>query len=284
MLKKYGLSDTKIKSCRIGERFGRLAVIALGQKDKYRYYAVCKCDCGTEKAIRLDGLKSGSVLSCGCLHSEIKTKHGLSSSPHYYRWRSMIDRCENPNSSSYPDYGGRGIKVCDRWHDIANFIADLPEGFESGMEIDRIDNDGDYCPGNVRWSTRQVNSSNRRSTRLITHNGVTRTASEWSALLGGSPHLVTERIDDFGWSEERAVTTPVADRHENILLAQQKRWEGHVKKPKRETNPKPPRTVDLDGRQVTASEIANITGKPVTLIRKQLFERGWTVEKVLNKK
>lgn len=283
MLDKYGLVAANSKSCSVGDRFGRLSVVAVGCKGRYRYYAVCRCDCGKEKSVRIDGLKCGAVQSCGCLQSEAVYKHGLSLSPHYSRWRNMIDRCENPNSPSYPDYGGRGIRVCDRWHDIANFVDDLPSGFKLGMEIDRIDNDGDYCPGNVRWSTKKVNSSNRRSTRLITHNGVTRTASEWSRLLGGAPHLVTERIDDFGWSEELAVTTPVADRYENMLKAQQKRWEGHVKKPKRETIPRATRTVELDGKMVTAAEIANITGKPVSLIRKQLFERGWSIEKVMNK-
>lgn len=283
MLDKYGLNPCEINSCKANDRFGRLQVLAVGWKGRNRYYAVCLCDCGTEKSIRIDGLKPGLVLSCGCLQRELSTKHGMRSSPHYDRWRHMLDRCENPNSPSYPDYGGRGISVCDRWHDIANFVDDLPSGFKPGMEIDRIDNDGDYCPGNVRWSTKKVNSSNRRSTRLITHNGVTRTASEWSKLLGGAPHLVTERIDDFGWSEELAVTTPVADRYENMLKAQQKRWEGHVKKTKRETIPRAPRTVELDGKMVTAAEIANITGKPVSLIRKQLFERGWSVEKVMNK-
>jgi len=110
----------------------------------------------------------------------------------------MLDRCENPASPSFPNYGGRGIKVCERWYDLANFISDLPDGFEPGMEIDRIDNDGDYCPQNIRWSTRKANTRNRRSTRLITHNGITRTSSEWSLLPGGAHNLVSERIDDFG--------------------------------------------------------------------------------------
>lgn len=284
MLGKYDLYPCDIKSCHAGNRFGRLQVLAVGVKGSYRYYAICKCDCGAEKAIRVDGLKSGVVLSCGCLQKELSTKHGMYTSPHYSRWRGMLDRCENPASPSFPNYGGRGIKVCERWHDLANFISDLPDGFKLGMEIDRIDNDGDYCPENIRWSTRKANTCNRRSTRLITHNGITRTSSEWSLLLGGAHNLVSERIDDFGWSEERAVTTPVADRHENILQAQQKRWAGHVKKPKRETNPKAPRTVELNGKQVTALDISKITGKPATLIRKQLFERGWPVEKVMSKK
>lgn len=284
MFEKYGLKPISINSCKVGDRFGRLKVLAVGWKGRYRYYAICQCDCGIEKSIRIDGLSSGKVISCGCYRLEVVKKHGLTESVHYDRWKKMLDRCENPASPSFPNYGGRGIKVCERWHDIANFISDLPDGFEPGMEIDRIDNNGDYCPGNIRWSTKQSNSCNRRSTRLITHNGVTRTAKEWSLLLGGAHGLVAERIDEFGWSEERAVTTPVADRHEKILHAQQKRWVGHVKKPKRETHPKAPRTVELNGKQVTALDISKITGKPVTLIRKQLFERGWPVEKVLNKK
>lgn len=280
MLDKYGLAPTKVNMCTIGDKFGRLTVVGMGQKGRYRYYAVCKCDCGIEKSIRCDALVSGAALSCGCLHKDIITTHSLSASPHYSRWRNMIERCENPDNSSYQDYGGRGIKVCERWHDVSLFIGDLPPGYVNGMQMDRIDNDGDYEPGNIRWVTPKRNSSNRRTTRVIQYNGVSRTASEWSRLLGGSHGLVSQRIDEFGWSEEAAVTTPVSDTLLNIRKAQKKRWENHTKKPR--PAPRITRTVQFNGKDYTANEIAEMAGKPVKLVRKQLYERGWTVEKVLS--
>lgn len=281
MLEKYGLNPTNAKAVSVGDRFERLEVIGVGQNGRFRYYAVCKCDCGNEKLIRFDGLISGAVRSCGCLHHEIITTHHLSKSPHYPRWRNMIDRCENPECKSYKRYGARGISVCERWHDVEKFISDLPDGFKDGMQLDRIDNNGNYEPGNVRWVTPKKNCSNRCSTKLITYNGETKTSKEWSIQLGGSHWLVRQRIENFGWSIEKAITTPLCDTVENMRAAQKKRWEGHTKRPA----PKPPviRTVEYNGKLYTANEIADMAGKPVKLIRKQLYERGWSVEKVLSK-
>lgn len=152
MLERFGLIETSAKAIGVGERFGRLTVVAVGQvPGTYRYMAVCKCLCGGPlKAVRFDGLKNGAVVSCGCFWREKVTTHGVTNSGHYDRWRHMMDRCYNPDCASYESYGGRGIRVCDRWHDVGAFVADLPAGFEPGLEMDRIDNDGDYEPGNIR--------------------------------------------------------------------------------------------------------------------------------------
>lgn len=105
--------------------------------------------------------------------------HGLTKSPHYHRWRHMMDRCYNPTCDAYKDYGGRAIKVDERWHDIRNFVDELPDGYQEGLEIDRINNDGHYEPGNVRWATRQQNSDNRRNARLIEYDGRKQSLSAW---------------------------------------------------------------------------------------------------------
>ncbi|QLR23339.1 hypothetical protein HV350_07930 [Citrobacter sp. RHBSTW-01013] len=282
MLEKFGLLPATTAMARQGQKFGRLEVLMTGVKGRYRYYAVCRCDCGTEKCVRADHLAKGSVISCGCAHRDAVTSHSLTHSEHYGRWKNMLDRCENPKCKSFPFYGGRGIKVCDRWRDMRAFVDDLPDGYFEGAQIDRIDNNGNYEPGNIRWATPEANCSNRRSTRLLTHNGETLSATEWSARLGGGPSLVLSRIDEFGWSVEDAVNRPILSQSEIGQRASEKRWAGHLKKPS------PPRrvikTVEYNGSQYTANEIAEMAGKPVKLVRKQLYERGWSVDKVLNNK
>lgn len=182
MLQKFGLVETTTTAVTVGDTYGRLTVIAVGQKPKtYRKYAMCRCSCGYEsKAIRIDSLKDGSISSCGCLHKEVVTKHHQYQSVHYHRWVHMIDRCDNPNCSQYLNYGGRGIKVCAQWYDINQFIKDLPKGYNDGLEIDRIDNDGDYEPSNIRWVTKKVNTNNRRTCKKITHAQI---AAYMQALL-----------------------------------------------------------------------------------------------------
>lgn len=188
-----------------------------------------------------------------------------------------MDRCYNPKCKAWPNYGRRGIKVCERWHDVRTFVAELPPGYVKGLEIDRIDNDGNYEPGNIQWSTRQQNSAHRRSARLLTVNGVTKSVTEWVAETGNARHLITGRIDKHGWDIARAVTEPTLGRVENMKLTQTHRWAGHTKKPA----PKPfaVKTVEFRGEQRSIAEISAATGITVELLRKRIFERSWPVEK-----
>ncbi len=170
-----------------GQRFGRLTVVreiplAAGQ----RRCAECICDCGVVKAIRLSELASGGTRSCGCLHRALSAEslrrvrpdgrtHGLHSHPLYKTWSGMIARCENPATRRYPDYGGRGVRICEAWHDAAVFIAWIEanlgprptgrNGKRPAFSLDRIDNDGNYEPGNVRWATASQQMSNQRRQR-----------------------------------------------------------------------------------------------------------------------
>ena len=157
MLERFGLVQTNIKAVKVGDVFDRLKVLAVGQiANTYKYYAVCQCSCGSElKRIRTDGLINGNVVGCGCVRNERTTTHGLTNHKHFKRWSHIMDRCYNERTKSYKDYGGRGISVCDAWHDVTTFINDLPDGYQPGMQIDRIDNNGNYEPGNVKWSTRK---------------------------------------------------------------------------------------------------------------------------------
>jgi hypothetical protein len=158
-----------------GQRFGRLLVMARGQSTP-RGDATwrCRCDCGTTvAAVMSHSLASGNSTSCGCYRRdrtiEVKTRHGLGSRsaqhPLRQTWKSMLTRCTNPRSRSYRNYGGRGIAVCERWSDLAAFVADIETAIgprPAGHTLDRIDNDRNYEPGNLRWATPREQARNQR--------------------------------------------------------------------------------------------------------------------------
>lgn len=118
----------------------------------------------------------------GNYHHNGNPKHGLyrDNAALFNVWQTMKNRCENPRREKYKDYGARGIKVCDEWHKASNFVEwALKNGYKKGLQLDRIDNDGDYCPQNCRFVTPKQNSRNRRNTKRLTINGVTKTVVEW---------------------------------------------------------------------------------------------------------
>jgi hypothetical protein len=127
--------------------------------------------------------------------------------PTYVVWFTMKDRCSRPRHISYAYYGGRGIKVCERWQKFRNFLADMGER-PPGTQLDRLNSDGDYEPGNCRWVTAKQNSRNRRDNVFYTHDGKSRTLPEWAELTGLPVRVLKSRVTALGWSIERALATP----------------------------------------------------------------------------
>lgn len=214
-------SEAEINQVLIGVKFGRLTVLKTwmaqyGKARRAKY--LCRCDCGKEREVWSHCLKSGHTKSCGCLHREgltkRLTKHGLSKTPTWAVWFGMLARCQEPNNASFKHYGGRGIKVCDRWssdiNGFQNFLADMGERPGGDYQLDREDNNGGYEPGNCRWVTGKVNCRNKRNNRLITHAGEAMCLSAWAERLGLSKNCLHARLKN--WSVERALATPLKDQ------------------------------------------------------------------------
>jgi hypothetical protein len=154
-----------------GRRFGRLKVIERAPNTSdWKARWCCRCDCGAELIVLSSNLRRGNTRSCGCLRRDRCADvgsvgyivHGRTGTSEHRAWVNMLQRCENPNHKSYKNYGGRGIAVCERWHDFQAFVADVGPRPSPSLSLDRIDNDGGYEPGNVRWATRSEQNSNRR--------------------------------------------------------------------------------------------------------------------------
>lgn len=183
-----------------GERFGRLTVLEYDHNNPYRApYWRCLCDCGNEIMVRGSELKSGNVKSCGCYHrdvmGEIHTTHGMSSTSLYRVWRHIKERCNNPNSQEYRNYGGRGIFICDEWYDFENFRDwALSNGYNPKLSIDRIDNNDGYYPENCRWADAITQGNNRRVNRYITCGDESHTIAEWARIFGISYDTLWTRI------------------------------------------------------------------------------------------
>lgn len=198
----------KPKIDRIGRRYGRLSVIdtiyirGLGTGWK------CQCDCGEVTYVTGRNLDSGNTTSCGCFFREQKRTHGHTHSRIYGIWKSMMQRCRNPNSNGYWNYGGRGIEVCERWDAFENFLADM--GYPpDGHTLERIDNSLGYGPHNCRWATYKEQLNNRRNNHMVEAFGKRQTMTQWAEEYGFSVTTLKNRIYRAGMTPEEALSAPI---------------------------------------------------------------------------
>lgn len=195
-----------------GHKFGRLTVISTTFRSAGVSFVSCRCDCGVEKKVRLGALGKSSK-SCGCLHREAlslrRKTHGATSggkrTPIYRIWSGIKERCESPTCKGFQAYGGRGIKLCERWDKFENFLADMGPRPSHNHSIDRKDNDGNYEPGNCRWATDTEQSRNRSCTVNLSISGRVQCVSAWATELNMSRATLDWRLK-HGFPIEKILT------------------------------------------------------------------------------
>lgn len=187
------------------KEFGNLiAKKFIGRDEKSRQIWEFECKlCGSITNKKSNLVKTGKIISCGCQRfAGNKRTHGMAGTPIYCRWKQMRQRCKNNNVKNYHNYGGRGIKVCERWEDFKNFFIDMGYPPSDNHSIERKDNNGDYCPENCEWATRIEQSCNTRVNKLITYNNKTQTVSQWANELNIPRDRIYTRLRRGATDEE----------------------------------------------------------------------------------
>lgn len=201
----------------IGNHYGNWTVIGEPGTRMYRsdVGALCRCKCGTERLVALRLLKKGETKSCGCIAiinaAKKNTTHGQHKHRIYGIWRSMKERCHNPNHDAYNRYGGRGITVCLRWQKFENFLSDNASLFREGLSLDRKNNNGNYSPRNCEWVTKTAQSNNRHNNLFFSFSGSRLTCAQWARKLGVKEITLRKRYQ-AGWSVQNILTKPVRQR------------------------------------------------------------------------
>jgi hypothetical protein len=194
-----------------------LLVLGPGKRPKHQ---LCRCICGAEKEVRRDHLRNGVVKSCGCMRGELGRRHftvhgqAHSKSRIYRIWLGIHNRCTCPTNTSYPNYGARGIYVCERWSGrdgFINFVNDMGPRPSPQHSVERKENNGPYSPENCFWATRKQQGRNKRNNRLLTVGTETMPLSAWAERTGLSRSVIKARLR-LGWSHERALTEAVRCR------------------------------------------------------------------------
>ena len=214
-----------------GERFARWTALEKTELRTYPsgatiHFRWCRCDCGKEQWVSEYKLRTGHSRSCGCLQAEVTVNRNLThghtprgTRPKIYGvWCNMWNRCTNPNVAAYPNYGARGITVCERWESFENFLADMGEPPE-GLSIDRLNNDLGYFKENCAWRTpidQARNRGGKRKSIRLTFNDLTLTFAEWAEHLNVGRHMLEARYY-AGWSPEEILTLPRGARRSKKL-------------------------------------------------------------------
>lgn len=201
-----------------GQKFERLTVLERVPNYRNRVAWRCICECGNETIVTSLDICSGNTKSCGCLQRERSSEaakrtnyiHGETRTPLHNSWSAMLQRCNDPNYKWYKDYGNRGIKVCEEWLTFVNFRDwALSNGYQKGLTIERIDVNGNYTPDNCKWITNKEQQRNKRNNHFVEYCGRRVTIAELSEMTGIPYHRLYSRIQNSGWSVEKAVNTPL---------------------------------------------------------------------------
>jgi hypothetical protein len=211
----------------VPETFGRLTTVGpafkIRQPDRRRWFSVFLCECGNYFVSRMDSVRAGKTQSCGCFHKETAAVQGKANTVHGHCRRiggrnsqhniytGILQRCTNPNNARYADYGGRGIRVCDRWCEpngqgYINFLTDMGKRPSDSHEVDRIRNNGNYEPSNCRWATSTEQNRNKRNNVNLTYNEKTQCIAAWTQELGLSRNTIRNRIKR-GWPIEKVLSS-----------------------------------------------------------------------------
>lgn len=191
-----------------GSVFGRLTVESEAPRRQNHRMWNCRCACGVSKEFYANNLKKGNTLGCKeCANSDrrgVALTHGMSDTPMYNAYRTMVNRCTDPKHIQYADYGGRGITICERWREsFENFLADMGER-PDGMSVERKENDLGYSPSNCVWATKKEQMRNKRTTVFLTVGGVTKPLQTWAEDTGHNPRKLAKRLR-MGWEHKRIV-------------------------------------------------------------------------------
>lgn len=192
-----------------GKKFNRLTVIERDHTKTNRVYWWCECDCGKRKSVSASNIKRGCVQSCGCKNNDRAPRGSVNTKRHPLNrvWQGMISRCYSLQHPKYKRYGGRGIKVCDRWKVFENFCEDMGPRESINYTLDRKEVDGDYCPENCRWATFTTQNRNRSWCKYLTIYGQDKSLAEWAEIAGIHPSTINSRLGR-GWPEKIAVFAP----------------------------------------------------------------------------
>lgn len=242
-----------------GMTFGRLKVIEFAGIAKNRS-ALWKCECSCENhtiiVVQSNNLRNGNTQSCGCLHKEKFNgyKHGHKHTKLYGVWCGMKARCQNPNSTSYKNYGGRGIKVCKEWQTFEPFYEwSIKNGYKEGLSIEREDVNGNYEPSNCHWATQKEQANNTRLNHFIEYKGKRQTIKQWEDETGLP---IGQRLS-YGWTIEQAIETPLNNNY---------------------------RVYNFNGEKHTIAEWSGITGIKYGTLYNRLVKLNWAIERALETK
>lgn len=194
-----------------GQKFGRLAVIERAESKNGFTRWLCKCECGKETVVYSSTLINGHTKSCGCLRRDnhANLEHGMSHTRIHDIWCGINKRCDNPKSSVYKYYGGKGITICNEWRSFQSFYDwSMANGYNDDLTLDRIDPKGNYEPSNCRWVTMKEQCNNKANCHRLTYNGKTQTLSQWADEYEMKYSTLYNRVITNNWTIEKALNTP----------------------------------------------------------------------------